>query len=86
MKLGPLMGSQRNEGILSLAKALLVYIELQGWTQTCCGILPHGLKLDTRLLSIPFLWDSESSEKSVFRWGARCFYTGSLGETEGIQA
>lgn len=59
MKLGPLMGSQRNEGVLSLAKALLVYIRLRGGPQTCCGILPHGLKLDIRLLSIPFLWDSE---------------------------
>jgi hypothetical protein len=59
IKLGPLMGSQRNEGVLSLAKALLVYIRLRGGPQTCCGILPHGLKLDIRLLSIPFLWDSE---------------------------
>lgn len=59
VKLGPLTGSQRNEGVLSLAKALLVYIRLRGGPQTCCGMLPHGLKLDIRLLSIPFLWNSE---------------------------
>ena len=50
MTLDLVIGFQRNEGVLSLAKALLVYIRLRGGPQACCGILPQWLKLGVRLL------------------------------------
>lgn len=45
MSLDPLIGSQRNEGVQSLAKALPVHLRLRGGPQACYGILPHCLKL-----------------------------------------
>lgn len=79
------IGFQRNEGVLSLAKALPVYIRFRGGPQACYGILPQWLKLGMRLLSISFLWDFDQLKVSVQMGELGIIYTGRLGEIEGIQ-
>lgn len=76
MKIGTLIASQRNKGVLSLAEALLAYLRLWRGPQACYGMLTSLAEAgDNKTAFKHLLWDSvQVGELEIT-------YAGSLDET-----